>query len=117
MVVFVEDSFDSAHQLPNVPEDHKCRRLHGHTYRIRIEVEGEVDPQMGWVIDYSEIKRVWDPVKAELDHHELNAVPGLQNPTCEHLARWIWHRMTLQGLVLSRIELRETVNCGVVLSR
>jgi len=117
MIVFVEDSFVSAHWLPNVPDDHKCKKLHGHTYRIRIEFEGKVDKQTGWVVDYSEIKEKWSAVKTILDRTCLNEIKGLENSTCENLADWIWER--LDGFkhrypYLKRIELRETANCGVV---
>lgn len=114
MRIFIEDSFDAAHWLPNVPPDHKCHNLHGHTYRIRMEIGGEVDAEMGWVIDYAEVKMAWDSVKVQLDHHCLNAIDGLRNSTCENLVRWIWDALktTLPGL--ARIEIRETERCGVV---
>lgn len=112
MTVFIEDSFDSAHWLPNVPAGHKCARMHGHTYRIRLEVSGEVSPVTGWVVDYADIKQAWDAVKTQLDHTCLNDL--LPNPTCELIAEWIGIRMIP---ALTRIELRETVNCGVVWTR
>jgi 6-pyruvoyltetrahydropterin/6-carboxytetrahydropterin synthase len=111
MTIFLEDSFDAAHWLPNVSEHHKCHRMHGHTYRVRLEVSGEIDAVMGWVVDYSELKRLWGPVKAALDHHCLNDF--MPNPTCEIIARWIGNNIEL----VSRIELRETVNCGVIWTR
>ncbi len=109
--VFIEDSFDAAHWLPNVPLDHKCHRMHGHTYRIRMEVAGKVDPALGWIIDYSDLKEAWEPVKERLDHRALNDI--LANPTCELIAGYIANCIPM----LSRIELRETVNCGVVWER
>lgn len=116
--IFIEDSFDSAHFLPNVPEGHQCRRMHGHTYRIRIEVEGPVGKESGWIMDYSSLKPIWISVKSDLDHHTLNDV--LPNPTCERLAQLIWNRMNdpILGLggVLVRMEVRETERCGVVLA-
>lgn len=111
MTIFVEDSFDSAHYLPHVPEGHKCARMHGHTYRIRLEVSGDVGPATGWLVDYSEVKAAWEPIKDRLDHHCLNEL--LPNPTCELIAEWIGAAMPM----LSRIELRETVHCGVVWTR
>lgn len=112
MTIFIEDSFDSAHWLPNVPEGHKCSRTHGHTYRIRLEVSGEVDSTTGWVVDYADLKAVWEPLKIQLDHRCLNEI--LSNPTCELIAEWIAARMIP---ALTRIELRETVNCGAVWER
>lgn len=116
--IFIEDSFDSAHHLPNVPDGHKCKQLHGHTYRVRIEVEGQIGKESGWVFDYALLKGAWNLVKQDLDHCNLNDV--LPNPTCELIAKLIWDRLnqpTLSaGGVLSRIELRETERCGVVLA-
>jgi 6-pyruvoyltetrahydropterin/6-carboxytetrahydropterin synthase len=114
MTVFVEDSFDSAHFLPHVPEGHKCRNLHGHTYRIRLEVTGPVGAISGWVVDYAEVRDAWAEVKALLDHRLLNKIEGLHNSTCERVAEWIFARLAPAVPGLSRIELRETERCGVV---
>lgn len=111
MTVFVEDSFDSAHFLPNVPPGHKCGAMHGHTYRIRLEVYGKIGTDTGWVIDYADLKFAWSVVKAELDHRCLNEV--LPNSTCELIAAYIGSKLPM----VSRIELRETAHCGVVWSR
>ncbi len=86
-------TFDAAHWLPRVPEDHKCRRLHGHTYRLEVALEGPLDPGMGWVVDYGEVSRVVDPLVRELDHRCLNDLPGLENPTAEILAAWVFARL------------------------
>jgi 6-pyruvoyltetrahydropterin/6-carboxytetrahydropterin synthase len=110
MTVFIEDSFDSAHFLPKVSRNHKCAAMHGHTYRIRIEISGQIDKESGWVIDYSDIKEKWVAVKSMLDHRTLNDV--VMNPTCENLIIWVRDQLDLQGL--SSIELRETVSCGAV---
>ena len=112
MTIFLEDSFDAAHFLPNVPMGHKCRTMHGHTYRIRIEVTGEVDPTLGWVMDYAAIKEVWLNIKSELDHMNLN--DSFKNPTCEKIVAWIGNELKDEIPGTSRVELRETVNCGVV---
>ena len=86
--------FESAPRLPFVPADHKCYRMHGHSYVIEVGVAGEVDPQMGWLVDFGEIAARVEPVlKFELDHRVLNDVPGLENPTSEILARWLWDRL------------------------
>lgn len=117
MRIFVEDSFDAAHWLPNVPVAHKCHNLHGHTYRVRIEIEGEINEATGWVTDYAVIKSGWEAIKEGIDHHNLNEIDGLENPTCEILATWIWRRLKLfvWGDKLARLEIRETERCGVVL--
>lgn len=114
MRVIIEDSFDSAHWLPNVPKEHKCSKIHGHTYRIRIEVGGKIDPHLGWIEDYSIIKARWEAVKLALDHKTINDV--VPNSTCENLAEWIWKALHAAGIdELERLQLMETANCGVVL--
>ena len=85
---------EAAHRLPNVPEGHKCARLHGHSFLVEIHVSGEPGADTGWVMDVSDIKRAFQPVFDRLDHHYLNEVPGLENPTSENLARWIWNELS-----------------------
>ena len=103
-----EFRFEAAHRLPNVPPGHKCARLHGHSFVAEVAVAGEVDPRLGWFVDYADISRIVDPVVARLDHYPLNEVEGLENPTSEHVARWIWDRIR-PGLVgLEAVSIRET---------
>lgn len=83
-------TFDAAHYLPNVPDGHKCRRMHGHTYEVVLHVTDDVDAELGWVVDFAEIKDIWNSIETELDHHLLNEVAGLENPTAERVAAWIW---------------------------
>ncbi len=94
-------TFEAAHSLPRLPETHKCRRLHGHSFRIEVAVAGEVDPEMGWLMDYAAITEAFEPLRSRLDHANLNEVPGLENATSENLARHVWlHlRERLPGLV------------------
>ncbi len=106
MMIFIEDSFDSAHYLPHVPEGHKCGRMHGHTYRVRIEISGEVDAHTGFIVDYAEVKKEWRVLHEHLDHRPLNEI--FDNPTCEVMAQWIGEHITN----CSAVELRETENCG-----
>ena len=117
MRIFIEDSFDAAHRLPRVPASHKCHNLHGHTYRVHLEFGDEIDPALGWVIDYAEVKAAWEPVKILLDHKILN--DKIDNPTCENLAlfiqRAIWSQGGRAAKLLRRIEIRETEHAGVVL--
>src|SRR5450432_1826420 len=87
-----EFTFEAAHRLPNVPEGHKCARLHGHSFRVEIHVSGNVDPYTGWVMDFSDIKLAFAPIRERLDHYYLNEIPGLENPTSENIARWIWQQ-------------------------
>ena len=100
--------------LPNVPEDHKCRRLHGHSFCVEIHAEGEPDRQAGWVMDFTEISRRFTPIYDQLDHHYLNDIEGLENPTCENLARWIWDHLKMGLPQLSSIVIRETCTAGCV---
>lgn len=102
-------TFQSAHRLPNVPPDHKCFRMHGHSFRVDVAVAGEVDPGMGWLVDYADITAVVEPlIKQELDHRPLNDVPGLENPTSELLAIWLWKRLQPELPGLAAITVHET---------
>lgn len=114
MEIYNEFTFDSAHYLPNLPEGHKCRRLHGHTYIIRIFVKGNVDKIRGWVIDFSDIEKVSRPVIDELDHTLLNDIEGLENPTCENIASWVWRRLKISIPGLSKIIVKESTSAGCI---
>lgn len=114
MEIFKEFSFEAAHRLPNVPEGHKCGRLHGHSFRVEIHVSGPVGDPEGWVIDFAEIKRRFSPLEKQLDHYYLNDIEGLENPTSEVLARWIWKRLKPELPGLSRIILHETCTSGCI---
>ena len=113
MEIFKEFTFEAAHRLPNVPADHKCARLHGHSYRVEIHVTGEVGEISGWVIDFQDLKDAFAPLHDQLDHRYLNDVEGLKNPTSEVLARWIWERL-VDALPLSQVLVRETCTSGCV---
>lgn len=112
MQVFREFTFEAAHQLQHLPDGHKCRRLHGHSYRVEVHVAGDVDPVTGMVIDFAEIKTAFQPLHNRLDHYYLNEIDGLGNPTSENLARWIWDRLAA-SLPLAKIVVRETCTSGV----
>lgn len=114
MQIFKQFTFDSAHFLPNVPEGHKCREIHGHTYRLTVFVEGDPDPQLGWVIDFAELKAAIEPIVKSVDHKFLNKIEGLENPTCELIAVWLWDRIKPLVPKLKKIELNETPTSGVV---
>lgn len=107
--IFLEYSIDCAHWLPLVPDGHKCHRLHGHRYQIRLEVAGAVS-EMGWIIDYGDVKALADPVIMGLDHRQLNDIPTLENPTCEHIVSYLRNQLAIPGL--SAIEVRETDRAG-----
>jgi len=99
---------DAAHWLPRFPEGHKCRRLHGHTFRVDVIVRGQVNPDTGYLIDYADLKAAIGPVEDQLDHQLLNEVPGLANPTSENLARWIYDRLKPAIPELSAVRVHET---------
>jgi len=101
-------TFEAAHLLPKVPMGHKCSRLHGHSFRVEITVEGEVVEETGWFLDYGVIATLVEPVRGKLDHYYLNEIPGLENPTSENLARWIWERLKPSLPSLVRIAVHET---------
>lgn len=112
MEIFKHFRFEAAHRLPHVPAGHKCARLHGHSFVVEIHVRGEVGERSGWVIDFADITEAWQPLHAVLDHHFLNEVEGLENPTSEHIARWIWRRIRPALPGLARVVVRETCTSG-----
>ena len=114
MRLYKDFSFEAAHRLPNVPADHKCARLHGHSFQVRVSVDGPVGEQTGWVMDFAEMKAAFRPVYEQLDHRYLNEIAGLENPTSEILARWIWRQLSAGLAGLSEIEVRETCTTGCI---
>jgi 6-pyruvoyltetrahydropterin/6-carboxytetrahydropterin synthase len=110
--IFKAFTLESAHRLPHVPEGHKCARVHGHSFRVEIHVRGPLDPQLGWVMDFADVKAAFEPLFLQLDHRYLNDVPGLDNPTSEHLARWIWQRLQPALPQLCAVVVHETCTSG-----
>ncbi|EPR39852.1 queuosine biosynthesis protein QueD [Desulfovibrio sp. X2] len=114
MDIYVTLSFDAAHRLPCVPEGHKCGNLHGHTFQVEVHVSGEVEEASGWVLDFGDIKETAKPVIARLDHAYLNDIEGLENPTSENIARWLWPQLKSRLPALSCLVVRETPTSGAV---
>jgi 6-pyruvoyltetrahydropterin/6-carboxytetrahydropterin synthase len=114
MEIFKAFTFEAAHRLPFTPEGHKCRRLHGHSFSVEVHIQGTVDPRTGWIRDFADLKAAFQPLYEILDHHFLNEVPGLENPTSENLARWIWQRLKPSLPELSRVVVRETCMSGCI---
>lgn len=109
IVELVKDfRFEAAHLLPNVPEGHKCRRLHGHSFRGEIAVRGSVDPGTGWLIDFADLGAILKPLVARLDHYYLNEIAGLENPTSEMVSIWIWNELKPSLPLLVRVTVEET---------
>jgi len=117
MHIFKVFHLEAAHRLPNVPEGHKCARLHGHSFKVEIHVVGEPDPKMGWVMDFADVKSAFAPLYDQLDHHYLNDIEGLENPTSEMLARWIFQRLSLRLPGLDKVVVHETCTSGASCSR
>ena len=112
MDIFKVFTVEAAHRLPHVPEGHKCARLHGHSFRIELHLSGPVHPQAGWVMDFADVKAAFKPIYERLDHHYLNEIPGLENPTSEQLAKWIWDQAKPLLPLLSAIVVHETCTSG-----
>jgi 6-pyruvoyltetrahydropterin/6-carboxytetrahydropterin synthase len=112
MDIFKTFTLEAAHRLPNVPAGHKCARLHGHSFRVDLHVAGEPDPHTGWLMDFADIKTAFQPLYDQLDHHYLNEIEGLENPTSERLAQWIWARLKPVLPALSEVVVQETCTSG-----
>ena len=106
--------FEAAHLLPGLPQSHKCRRLHGHSFRVEVAIEGPLDPALGWVMDYAAIEEAFRPIWERLDHYYLNDIPGLENPTSENIALWIWERLKPRLPLLKEIVVAETCTARCV---
>jgi 6-pyruvoyltetrahydropterin/6-carboxytetrahydropterin synthase len=114
MDAYCEFFIAAGRRLTGVPEDHPCARVHGHTFRVRLTVSGPVDPVTGFVADFADVQRAFAPVHDALDHRFLNDIPGLENPTSERLALWIWDHLVGRLPGLSAVEITETGASGVV---
>lgn len=114
MQIFKSFTIDAAHKLTGVPEGHKCGRVHGHTFTIEIHACGEVDSTTGWVVDFSDVGKIFKPIHDQLDHNYLNDIPGLENPTSENIAKWIWPRLKPSLPQLCRIVIKESPSSACI---
>ena len=114
MNIYKTFTIEAAHRLPNVPTGHKCARLHGHSFGIEIHLRGPVLPDAGWVQDFADVKAAFQPLHDRLDHNYLNDIDGLENPTSENLARWIWQRLKPRLPLLHQVVVRETCTSGCI---
>jgi 6-pyruvoyltetrahydropterin/6-carboxytetrahydropterin synthase len=112
MDIFKIFTIEAAHRLPNVPAGHKCSRLHGHSFRVEIQLHGNIGTNTGWVMDFSDVKSAFQPLYDQLDHHYLNDIEGLDNPTSERLSIWIWERLKPSLPLLSEVVVHETCTSG-----
>lgn len=100
--------FEAAHTLPSLPDDHKCRQMHGHSFKVEVSIHGEVDPEIGWVYDHKRISQAMNPLIEQLDHSYINDTEGLESPTIEVMAAWFWRKIEHQLPGLSEITIYET---------
>lgn len=112
MQIFKKFTIEAAHRLPRVPEGHKCARLHGHSFGIELRVEGEVHDETGWLMDFADVKAAFRPLYEQLDHNYLNDIAGLDNPTSENLAIWIWDQLKPALPALAEVVVHETCTAG-----
>lgn len=104
--------FESAHRLPNLPPSHKCSRLHGHSFKATVTLEGPLDPQLGWVLDFGVVSELMAPIIQDLDHHYLNEIEGLENPTAELIAHYIFKRFNSAHPTLQLISVTVHETCA-----
>jgi len=114
MEIYKSFTIEAAHLLPNLPDDHKCSRLHGHSFKLEIHVSGDVDKSTGWVMDFADISKAFNPLFERLDHHYLNEIEGLENPTSENLAKWVWQKLEPDLPLLSSVVVKETCTAGCI---
>ena len=107
-------TFEAAQTLPCAPEGHKCRQMHGHSFKVEIAVAGECDPELGWVMDYADISDAFKPLWEKLDHRYLNEISGLENPTSENVALWIWKKLKPRLPLLTEVVVAETCTARCV---
>ena len=112
MEIYKDITFEAARLLPNLPAGHKCSRLHGHSFLVRITLDGPTDKETGWVEDFADIKKAFQPIYDELDHKYLNDIEGLSNPTTEHIAMWIWDKLEKDLKGLSSVSVSEGGSYG-----
>ncbi|AYA66403.1 6-carboxytetrahydropterin synthase QueD [Alteromonas sp. RKMC-009] len=112
--IYKDFTFEAAHFLPNVPEGHKCGRLHGHSYKVRIHLTDQIDATTGWFIDFADVKKAFKPILSQVDHNYLNDIEGLENPTAEVISKWIWDRLKPELPQISAVEVKETCTCGAI---
>ena len=114
MEIYKSFRIEAAHRLPNLPSHHKCSRLHGHSFVIEVHLSGDIDKKYGWVMDFADISGAFQSVYKRLDHHYLNDIDGLENPTSDNLAKWIWNELIINLPSLHSVVVKETCNSGCV---
>ncbi|HIA80261.1 MAG TPA: 6-carboxytetrahydropterin synthase QueD [Candidatus Marinimicrobia bacterium] len=114
MNVFKTFTIEAARSLPNLPDGHPCKNIHGHSFKITITVTGNVDNKTGFVMDFGDIDETFNPLLSKLDHSYLNDIEGLENPSSENVCQWIWERLAPSLPGLSQIDIKETDSTGCI---
>mgnify|MGYP003323155375 FL=1 len=114
MEVYKTFAIEAARSLPKLPDDHPCKKVHGHSFKITVTVEGEIDQATGFVMDFADIDSAFRPIYERIDHKYLNEINGLENPSSENLCRWIWKQLDLSLNGLKQIEVKETESTGCI---
>tara|TARA_B110000444_G_C18805268_1_gene579594 strand:- start:377 stop:733 length:357 start_codon:yes stop_codon:yes gene_type:complete len=107
-------NIESARSLPNLPDSHPCKNIHGHSFKIKIIVSGKINKSTGMVIDFDEIDKLFNPIHSLIDHKYLNNIEGLENPSSENLAIWIWEKLKPKLPTITQIEIKETDKTGCI---
>ncbi len=113
MDLFFRFDFAAARYLPNLPASHRCSRLHGHTFHVELTIRGELGDAAGWIVDFDDVDRAMVELKDALDHRQLNDIPGLENPTTERLAAWLWAHIAQRFAALYSVTVQEHPSRGV----
>ena len=107
-------NIESARSLPNLPDSHPCKNIHGHSFKIKITVSGKINKATGMVLDFNQIDEIFNPIHLLIDHKYLNDIKGLENPSSENLAIWIWKRLKPKLPTIIEIEIKETSETGCI---
>ena len=115
MIVYRSFRIHASRFLPNLKDDHICKRMHGHTFNITIYINGKVDKKTGFVIDFYDVDQLFNKyIHNKIDHKVLNEVKGLENPTSEHLTKWIWDNLLPHISNLYQIKVSEDFGTGII---
>ena len=99
--------FEAARRLTGLPPEHRCARMHGSSFVVEVTVRAPLDPKTGWCVDFDDMETAWRPLWSQLDHTLLNEVPGLENPTTEHVALWLLDRLHFDGAEIVKVTVAE----------
>jgi 6-pyruvoyltetrahydropterin/6-carboxytetrahydropterin synthase len=98
--LFKEFTFEAAHKVPGYSD------IHGHSFRVELFMRGEAEGTYGWATSLTHVEPPIHEVQRRLDHRFLNEIEGLEVPSLENIARWIWQRLDNQVPGLDRVVVR-----------